>query len=123
MGQQSDSANPLDPFAAFRSVREAGMEAWSKMMIDAVNTEQFAQGMGAWLDAYLTVSAPLRKALSSAMTEVLTTLNMPTRNDVMSLAERLTNIEMRLDDLDAKLDEMAHTRRPAPVRTGAKKEQ
>jgi hypothetical protein len=38
------------------------------------------------------------------MTQVLTNANMPTRADVTGLAERLTNIEVRLDDLEAKLD-------------------
>ena len=54
------------------------------------------------LDAWLTSSAPFRKAVEKAMTQVLVNLNMPTRADVISLAERLTNIEMRLDDLDAR---------------------
>jgi hypothetical protein len=36
---------------------------------------------------------------------LLINLNMPTRDDIISLAERLTNIEMRLDDLEAKLEE------------------
>jgi hypothetical protein len=45
------------------------------------------------------------------MTQVLTQLNMPIRTDITSLAERLTHIEMRLDDLEAKLDERS---RPAP---------
>jgi len=40
------------------------------------------------------------------MTRTLALLNMPTRSDVSSLAERLTNIELRLDDLDARLDEI-----------------
>ncbi len=31
---------------------------------------------------------------------------MPSRADVVSIAERMTNIEMRLDDLDAKLDDI-----------------
>jgi polyhydroxyalkanoate synthesis regulator phasin len=60
--------------------------------------------MGTMLDSYLTVSAPFREALQKTMTQVLTQLNMPTRSDVTSLAERLTNIELRLDDLDAKID-------------------
>jgi hypothetical protein len=37
---------------------------------------------------------------------------MPTRADVTGLAERLTNIEMRLDDLDAKIDALAPARAP-----------
>ena len=48
---------------------------------------------------------------------MLTKLNMPTRPDVIGLAERLTNIEMRLDDLEAKLDEGL---RPAKGRAGAR---
>ena len=40
----------------------------------------------------------------ATVTQVLTSLNMPTRTDITSLAERLTNIEKRLDDLDAKLE-------------------
>ena len=31
---------------------------------------------------------------------------MPTRTDLLTLAERVTNIEMRLDDMDAKLDQI-----------------
>jgi hypothetical protein len=48
------------------------------------------------------------------MTQVLTNLNMPTRDDVTRLAERLTNIETRLDDLEAKLEEGSR-----PARKGA----
>ena len=81
------------------------MDAWSKMMIQMVNTDAYAQASSAMLDAWLTNSAPFRKAIETTMTQALTQLNMPTRSDVTSLAERLTNIEMRLDDLEAKLDE------------------
>ena len=38
---------------------------------------------------------------------------MPSRDDVTRLAERLTNVEMRLDDLDAKLDDILRAVRPA----------
>lgn len=98
------SQNPEDPFAAWRSMRDSTMDAWSKSMIDMVNQEAFAEGLGAWLDNYLTVSAPLRKSMETTMTQVLEQFNMPSRNEVTRIAERLTNIEMRLDDLDAKLD-------------------
>jgi hypothetical protein len=33
-------------------------------------------------------------------------MNLPTRKEVISMAERLTKIEMAMDDLDAKLDEV-----------------
>jgi len=33
-------------------------------------------------------------------------MSLPSRKEVLNLAERLTHIEMRLDDMDAKLDEV-----------------
>jgi hypothetical protein len=115
---QKEDANPLDPTGMFKSMRDAGMDAWSKMMIQVVNSEAYAQASGAMLDAWLTTSAPFRKAIESTMTQVLTQLNMPIRTDVTSLAERLTHIEMRLDDLEAKLDERAQpTSKAAPGKT------
>jgi hypothetical protein len=75
------------------------------MMIQVVSSDAYAQASGAMLDAWLTNSAPFRKAVETTMTQALTQLNMPTRSDVTGIAERLTNIEMRLDDLAAKLDE------------------
>ena len=106
MSQNIDNTNPFDPTGMWRGLRDANLDAWSKMMIQIVNSEAYAQATGTMLDAWLTSSAPFRKAMETTMTQVLTQLNMPTRTDVTSLAERITNIEMRLDDLDAKLSEM-----------------
>jgi hypothetical protein len=105
MTQNSDPFNPFDPTGMWKGIREANLDAWSKMMIDLVNTDAYARVTGQLLDAYLANSAPFRKAVESALTQVLTNLNLPTRADVIGLAERLTHIEMRLDDLEAKLDE------------------
>jgi hypothetical protein len=113
MSQKNDSCDPFDPTGLFKNLRDSGMDAWSKTMIQFVNTEGYADATGAMLDAWLTSSIPFRKAIEQAMTKVLTSLNMPTRADVIGLAERLTNIEMRLDDLEAKLDEGRRVACPA----------
>jgi hypothetical protein len=117
MSQTNDTFNPFDPTGVLKSMRDSSMDAWSKMMLQMVNSDAYAQATGTMLDAWLTNSAPFRKALEAVMTQVLTKLNMPTRADVTSLAERLTNIETRLDDLDARLEE---SRRPARKAAGAK---
>jgi polyhydroxyalkanoic acid synthase PhaR subunit len=104
MTTNSDDTNPFDPFGTVRSMRDAMLSSWSKVMIDYVNSPEYADAMGRSLDMYLSASAPFRQALETATTQALTQLNMPTRADVISLAERLTNIEFRLDDLDAKID-------------------
>jgi hypothetical protein len=113
MSQKNDTVNPFDPAGMFKGLRDSGMDAWSKMMIQFVNTEPYAQATGAMLDAWLTASAPFRKAVETAMTQALVNCNMPTRADVLGLAERLTNIEMRLDDLEARLEEGQRAQRKA----------
>ncbi len=97
-------AKRFDPMEPWRGMRDVYIDAWGKTMVDMVNSEAYAQASGAMLDSYLTVSAPFREAIEKAMLKTLEQLAMPSRADVVSIAERMTNIEMRLDDIDAKLD-------------------
>ena len=117
MSNESESTNPLDPFGTmtslwetnlnnWKAMRDTSMDSWSKMMIDTVSSDEYSHTTGQWLDTYLTLSQPFRRIIDLMMTQVLTGLNMPLRTDVTSLAERLTNIETRLDDQDAKLDDI-----------------
>jgi polyhydroxyalkanoic acid synthase PhaR subunit len=103
---RQEAPNPFDPFGAWKQMRDANMDSWSKAMLEFVNSEQYTQATSAVLDQYLTMSQPFQRALETTMTRTLTMLNMPTRAEVTGLSERLTNIELRLDDLDAKLDEV-----------------
>ena len=117
MSEQQETPNPLDPFDTWTAMRDAGLKSWtamrnanlealSKMLIDLVNSEAYSQATSQWLDTYLTLSQPFQRVIETTMTQALTRLNMPVRTEVISLAERLTNVEMRLDDLEAKLDDI-----------------
>jgi hypothetical protein len=115
---------PFDPMEPWRGVRDAYLDAWAKSMVEMVNTEAYTQATGQMLDTYLTVSAPFREAIEKAMLKTLQQLAMPSREDILSIAERMTHIEMRLDDLDAKIDELqkSHaTSNPAPQGAAATK--
>jgi hypothetical protein len=101
---QAGSSKPFDPFEQFRSMRDAYLDGMAKVMVDAVNTEAYAQATGAMLENSLTISAPFREAIEKSMLQVLQQLSMPSRQDFAALADRFTNLEMRLDDMDAKLD-------------------
>ncbi len=107
MSQSNDKQafDPFDPTGMLKQMRDSNMETWSKVMTEFVNTEAYAESTGAMLDAWLTTSGPFRKAMESSMGQAMAQMNMPTRDDITRLAERLTNIEMRLDDLDARLSE------------------
>ena len=104
MNNKAETFNPFDPTGMLKSIRDDNMASWSKMMIQLVNTEAYAQATAVMLDAWLSSSAPFRKAIETATVQTLVNLNMPTRADVLSIADRLTNIEMRLDDMEAKLN-------------------
>lgn len=114
MAQRTDSASALDPFGLWRELRDSQLEAWSKAMVELVNSEPYARAMGLAIESYLTTSAPYRQLLEQVMLQALQQAQMPSRADLAGLAERLTNIEFRLDDLDAALA----ARTPAPTATG-----
>jgi hypothetical protein len=94
----------FDPFGLWKQTKESMLESWAKSMTDAVNTDPYAEMTGRMLDTFLTAAAPLRKVMEQTMTQVLSQLSLPSRAEVVSIAERMTNIELRLDDLDVRLD-------------------
>ena len=108
-------SKPFDPFEQFRSMRDAYLDSMAKLMVDAVNTEGYAQATGAMLENSLTISAPFRDAMEKSMLQVLQQLSMPSRQDFTALADRFSNLEMRLDDMDAKLDRIEKQTHAAPV--------
>lgn len=100
---QTENAKSYDPLEPFRGMRDVYLDAVAKTMVEAVNTDAYAQAAGAMLDSSLTMSAPFREALEKTMLQVLQQLSLPSRQDVLALAERFTNLELRLDDMDACL--------------------
>jgi hypothetical protein len=111
MTGESNGNKGGDPFEAFRNMRDSYLEGMSKVMIDAVNSEEYAQATGTLLTNYLTVTAPFRETLDKTMLMALEQLSLPSRQQITSLAERFTNLEMKLDDIDAKLDRIVELSR------------
>jgi seryl-tRNA synthetase len=107
----------LDPFGVWKAARDANLDAWSKLMIDIVNSDEYAKATGLALEQILATSQPMRDALERSMTQTLSMLNMPSRAEVISIAERLVNVEMRLDDMDAKLNTVQKSLQEAMKKT------
>jgi hypothetical protein len=122
MAAEPKDENPVDPFEAFRGMRDSYLDAMSKVMINAVNSEEYAQASGGMLNSSLTASAPFREALEKATAAALQQASMPSRQEVAALAGRFTNLEMRLDDMEAKLDriiELCSMAKPAFAGAGS----
>jgi hypothetical protein len=82
------------------------MDIWAKALTETVNTEAYTKASGAMLETLLTTSAPFREVQKKMTLSALEQLNMPSRADFVSLAERLTNIELLLDDMAARLNQI-----------------
>jgi hypothetical protein len=100
------SIGTTDAFKQWHDMRDVYMKSWAKVMGEAVNSDDYAKANGTILESFLTVSAPFRDAQQKAMLGALEQLNMPSRADFVSLAERLANMEMLLDDIYAKLSQI-----------------
>lgn len=114
MSQPDNEFDIFDPTGMLKSMRDQNMETWAKMMTQYVHSDAYADSTAKMLDTWLSSSSPFRKMVEKTMNQALANLSMPSKDDITQLAERLTHIEMRLDDLDAKLDECLRPARSAP---------
>ena len=108
MDKPPEDSNRYDPLGDLGPMGSAMPEMWSKAVTELAGSEPSAEASARAFDSYLTMTASAHKLLTQFMGQILGQLNLPTQGEVISLAERLTNIEMRLDDLDAQLGQMAH---------------
>jgi hypothetical protein len=103
---EESRASQIDPFKEWVRFWEGWTKAWSDPMSDAVTSKGFAESMGQQLEGALEATAMMRQQMGGVMQQVLQQMSLPTRQDVVRLAERLTHMEMRLDDLDASIGEI-----------------
>lgn len=105
MSEKPEIPNIFDPFGMMKQMRDTGMENWAKSMTEYVNSDTFTAAQAETLNAWLATSTPFRKLLEDTLSKSMQALHLPSTDDLARLADRLTNIEMRLDDMDAKLDQ------------------
>jgi hypothetical protein len=105
---QAGSTKAADPMEQWRELRDAYMDIWAKASGEAVNSEAYAQATGTMLEAFLSTSSPFRDAQKKAMVSALEAANIPSRDDYLRLADRMSNLEFLLDDMDARLRQVYH---------------
>jgi polyhydroxyalkanoic acid synthase PhaR subunit len=85
-----------DPFSMWREWVSQSERQWNSFLNQVMGTDQYTQQMSQMMDTYLG----MQKSFGEAMGRYLTTMNVATRTDVLSLGERLAAIEDRLRNIE-----------------------
>ncbi len=96
---------PTDPFSVWSAVYGQNVEIWSRGMAELINTEAVSQALRTYLDHYLATSEPFRKIPEQYLEFWLTSMNMPSREELGRLAEQVAHVTSRLDELGARADQ------------------
>ena len=91
---------PSDPGAAFRDLVTQWERNFNAFANQIMGTESFSRVMQ---DAQ-KVQLGVQQTVSDAMTRQLTAMNMPTRDDVIRVAEKLQEVDRRLARIEALLE-------------------
>ena len=110
----AEQAN-IDPLAMWREWVANSERQWNGFMNSAMATDEFSQTTGKMMDVYLN----MQKNMNDVMGRYLQTINVPTRNDILGLGERLTQIEDRLGQIE---NAITAAQRSAATRTPSEPE-
>jgi hypothetical protein len=107
-----------------RETRDGVMDAWAKFMLRLTSSHEYQRLQGTIMKPTLIGYALARKASEAVMGPFLSYLNMPTREEVISIAQRLTHVEIALDDLGAAIEQIrrATVARPPRGQTSRERE-
>jgi hypothetical protein len=112
----SEKDKGFDVLKLVRDARDGSMDAWAKLTLNLTSSHEYQRLQGFFVKPVLLAIALVRKATDSTMSGVLGNLNMPSRDEVLGISQRLTHIEMALDDLAAGLDQLRRTASPSANR-------
>lgn len=115
----------LNPVRLWREWFVKSEKAWSQAMTDMMGDERFSKGMG----RYMQEALHTHRMFSESMAQYLANLNLPSRQDILELSDRMGQVEDALAAVQVELRELrtriaqgvsaapASSERPKPART------
>ncbi len=110
----------VDPSAAFQEWVTNWERAFDKFSNDVMGTDEFSRS----LNQMQNLQLELQRAFGEQMARQLAAFNMPSRDDVMEMAETLRDIDRRVSRIESMLRKMEPAgdnelpgRRSSPPRT------
>ncbi len=92
--------SPPDPAAQFREL----VTTWERNINQVANQVMGTESFSRLMQEAQRMQLALQQATSEAMGRRLTALNMPTREDIIRLAEKLSEVDRRLARIEASID-------------------
>ena len=98
-----DSNNGPDLGQLWRNWLTETERQWNSFFNDIMGTDSFGRFAGGYIETY----SQFQRLVSQNMQRSLSTLNLPTRSDIVELSERLSTVEERLASIDSALTTLA----------------
>jgi len=97
------SEKQADPTEAFRNLITEWERGFDAMANKIMGTEEFSRSMNQLQDLQLG----MQKRFNEAMAHQLTTLNLPSRDDILRLGESIRGLDKRLSSIEETLTRLA----------------
>jgi hypothetical protein len=104
-GALKGQAAPVDP-AALHKFLDESLEMWTKALADIMGGEEYATAMGQLLSQNLAIQGAVKKAMEPYLEETLKAFNLPSRKQVLGVAEQLKTVESRIEGLEDRFDDL-----------------
>lgn len=95
----SKSSKQSDPTEAFRNLITEWERGFDAMANRIMGTEEFSRGMHQLQDLQLS----MQKRFNETMAQQLSTLNIPSRDDILRLGESIRALDKRLANIEEML--------------------
>ncbi|GAC1582216.1 MAG: hypothetical protein NVS3B7_17540 [Candidatus Elarobacter sp.] len=110
-------ADAKDPLALWRDM----LSQWESAVNSLANKTMSSNEYSSSMNGAMGLSLRMQESVREFMAAYLATTNLPSRTEVLAIAERLGALETRLDRITALLERMApasaEDTRPRPART------
>ncbi|WP_338750671.1 poly(R)-hydroxyalkanoic acid synthase subunit PhaE [Bacillus sp. FJAT-52991] len=90
-----------DPFTVWKSFYEKTEASWNDILHETMQQEAYSEWMGQTQSAYLQFQELIQKTTEAYLKQI----NMPTREEISSVASLIINLEEKVEDLDQKVED------------------
>ncbi|KAB7707178.1 polyhydroxyalkanoate biosynthesis repressor PhaR [Bacillus aerolatus] len=91
----------LDPFALWKNMYEKTEANLNDVIHETLQKEAFSEWLGNYQNAFLQYQSFVQKTTENYLKQI----NMPTREEISSVASLIINVEEKIENLDQKVED------------------